>query len=111
MNTWVSFESAEQPLLGQFSVSGNTVELPANLVLLEAISQALKIDTERPQSHAQLRPLQSRFEPLAKRERAVLAMDAEGILNKQIGEKSGIAEVMAKVHRHTFMEKRKPHNK
>ncbi|EOI1415008.1 hypothetical protein ACMGOL_006678 [Pseudomonas aeruginosa] len=25
MNTWVSFQSAEQPLLGQFSVSGNNV--------------------------------------------------------------------------------------
>ncbi|HGM6553214.1 TPA: hypothetical protein ACKP6V_002580 [Pseudomonas aeruginosa] len=24
MNTWVSFQSAEQPLLGQFSVSGNS---------------------------------------------------------------------------------------
>ncbi|MCE0902276.1 hypothetical protein LU676_05925, partial [Pseudomonas alloputida] len=26
LNTWVSFQSAEQPLLGQFSVSGNTVD-------------------------------------------------------------------------------------
>ncbi|WP_416199926.1 hypothetical protein [Pseudomonas shahriarae] len=26
MNTWVSFQSAEQPLLGQFSVSGNIRE-------------------------------------------------------------------------------------
>jgi hypothetical protein len=25
LNTWVSFQSAEQPLLGQFSVSGNTM--------------------------------------------------------------------------------------
>ncbi|HGP4230181.1 hypothetical protein [Pseudomonas aeruginosa] len=25
MNTWVSFQSAEQPLLGQFSVSGNNL--------------------------------------------------------------------------------------
>ncbi|MCG0182777.1 hypothetical protein L4529_03690, partial [Pseudomonas aeruginosa] len=25
LNTWVSFQSAEQPLLGQFSVSGNTL--------------------------------------------------------------------------------------
>ncbi|PZU72101.1 MAG: hypothetical protein DI546_14620, partial [Rhizobium sp.] len=25
LSTWVSFRSAEQPLLGQFSVSGNTV--------------------------------------------------------------------------------------
>jgi len=25
LNTWVSFQSAEQPLLGQFSVSGNNL--------------------------------------------------------------------------------------
>ncbi|AJG15782.1 hypothetical protein RK21_04274 [Pseudomonas plecoglossicida] len=25
-NTWVSFQSAEQPLMGQFSVSGNNLE-------------------------------------------------------------------------------------
>ncbi|KPB20847.1 hypothetical protein ALP42_102778 [Pseudomonas savastanoi pv. nerii] len=24
LNTWVSFQSAEQPLMGQFSVSGNS---------------------------------------------------------------------------------------
>ncbi|MGQ9959722.1 hypothetical protein ACUS6W_31775, partial [Pseudomonas aeruginosa] len=28
LNTWVSFQSAEQPLLGQFSVSGNSNVLP-----------------------------------------------------------------------------------
>ncbi|WP_223181894.1 hypothetical protein, partial [Pseudomonas sp. WS 5011] len=28
LNTWVSFQSAEQPLLGQFSVSGNTSCIP-----------------------------------------------------------------------------------
>jgi dihydroxycyclohexadiene carboxylate dehydrogenase len=27
LNTWVSFQSAEQPLMGQFSVSGNTTAL------------------------------------------------------------------------------------
>lgn len=26
LNTWVSFQSAEQPLLGQFSVSGNKLQ-------------------------------------------------------------------------------------
>ncbi|POC99843.1 hypothetical protein BKM20_26945, partial [Pseudomonas avellanae] len=30
LNTWVSFQSAEQPLLGQFSVSGNTLEASAH---------------------------------------------------------------------------------
>src|SRR3546814_7100011 len=27
LNTWVSFQSAEQPLLGQFSVSGNSMAI------------------------------------------------------------------------------------
>ena len=30
LNTWVSFQSAEQPLLGQFSVSGNSSALPGS---------------------------------------------------------------------------------
>jgi len=38
LNTWVSFQSAEQPLLGQFSVSGNTnnryaTQIPTHLSL------------------------------------------------------------------------------
>ncbi|MGI0812737.1 hypothetical protein ACRCPG_29485, partial [Pseudomonas aeruginosa] len=44
LNTWVSFQSAEQPLLGQFSVSGNNKvleiehhpELFSNLIQLRA---------------------------------------------------------------------------
>ncbi|MCK8685626.1 hypothetical protein M1M10_19605, partial [Pseudomonas umsongensis] len=31
LNTWVSFQSAEQPLLGQFSVSGNNASDNARL--------------------------------------------------------------------------------
>jgi len=31
LNTWVSFQSAEQPLLGQFSVSGNSLAQQANV--------------------------------------------------------------------------------
>nr|WP_237043899.1 hypothetical protein [Pseudomonas aeruginosa]AMP35802.1 Transcriptional regulator [Pseudomonas aeruginosa] len=33
LNTWVSFQSAEQPLLGQFSVSGNNSEIIDRLAL------------------------------------------------------------------------------
>ena len=38
LNTWVSFQSAEEPLLGQFSVSGNTSGLlrDTGRVLLDA---------------------------------------------------------------------------
>ena len=38
LNTWVSFQSAEQPLLGQFSVSGNTF---INLAPLTAVFYAV----------------------------------------------------------------------
>ncbi|MEV2176960.1 hypothetical protein ABZR54_33525, partial [Pseudomonas aeruginosa] len=32
LNTWVSFQSAEQPLLGQFSVSGNTMRIASEFL-------------------------------------------------------------------------------
>jgi len=34
LNTWVSFQSAEQPLLGQFSVSGNTLGITLALTFV-----------------------------------------------------------------------------
>ncbi|MDF3132778.1 hypothetical protein [Pseudomonas extremaustralis] len=40
MNTWVSFQSAEQPLLGQFSVSGNTSLQDFGSWLKEATQQS-----------------------------------------------------------------------
>jgi hypothetical protein len=35
LNTWVSFQSAEQPLMGQFSVSDNTVAFYARDIFRE----------------------------------------------------------------------------
>jgi hypothetical protein len=32
LNTWVNFQSAEQPLLGQFSVSGNNLTAASQVV-------------------------------------------------------------------------------
>ncbi|WP_205588117.1 hypothetical protein, partial [Pseudomonas aeruginosa] len=49
LNTWVSFQSAEQPLLGQFSVSGNMYRQGHWSSRIEmAIAQS---------DHAKLRPL------------------------------------------------------
>ncbi|POP89151.1 hypothetical protein CXB40_30335, partial [Pseudomonas syringae pv. avii] len=39
LNTWVSFQSAEQPLLGQFSVSGNKQQTPAGQMLVNRFKQ------------------------------------------------------------------------
>jgi hypothetical protein len=41
LNTWVSFQSAEQPLLGQFSVSGNTQVLLLDLCKRDEYTQDL----------------------------------------------------------------------
>ncbi|MEK2668982.1 hypothetical protein AAAC15_11610 [Pseudomonas aeruginosa] len=51
MNTWVSFQSAEQPLLGQFSVSGNrlvvtTASHRQNLAQLEYWRSARTVQAE-----------------------------------------------------------------
>jgi hypothetical protein len=40
LNTWVSFQSAEQPLLGQFSVSGNRLFVFQFLAGLRSITFA-----------------------------------------------------------------------
>jgi len=37
LNTWVSFQSAEQPLMGQFSVSGNTLQACGALLTIFAV--------------------------------------------------------------------------
>ncbi|OOV88989.1 hypothetical protein MF6396_28195 [Pseudomonas sp. MF6396] len=38
LNTWVSFQSAEQPLLGQFSVSGNILVEAADADVTDALT-------------------------------------------------------------------------
>ncbi|MCQ3024157.1 hypothetical protein NLO85_27395, partial [Pseudomonas savastanoi] len=43
LNTWVSFQSAEQPLLGQFSVSGNSA---SNGALVNAPFLRCRTDTK-----------------------------------------------------------------
>ncbi|RQA52635.1 hypothetical protein IPC483_31445 [Pseudomonas aeruginosa] len=54
LNTWVSFQSAEQPLLGQFSVSGNMLHALRTLPVLPATatspSPTLAIWSVLPQS-------------------------------------------------------------
>jgi len=41
LNTWVSFQSAEQPLLGQFSVSGNRLSSLAACPAPQAVQRRL----------------------------------------------------------------------
>lgn len=49
--------------------------------------------------------LRARFATLTKRERQVMALVTEGMLNKQIGGNLGVSEITVKVHRGSVMRK------
>lgn len=54
---------------------------------------------------AELGEIRDRFETLSDREREVYRMVMEGLMNKQIAAKIGIAEVTVKIHRRNVMRK------
>jgi len=73
--------------------------------LLDAISHALERDRMQRAQHAEIADLQSRFEQLTPREREVMGLVVNGLLNKQIAARLNISEITVKLHRHQVMEK------
>ena len=75
--------------------------------LLDAISQALERDRMLRAQHAEIADLRSRYEQLTPREREVMELVVNGLLNKQIAALLKISEITVKLHRHQVMEKMK----
>ncbi len=73
--------------------------------LLEAVQQALVQDQTRQNNRLQSAELTARFERLTPRERTVLDLIAEGLLNKQIADRLDMSELTVKTHRAHIMEK------
>jgi FixJ family two-component response regulator len=73
--------------------------------LLGGINRALNRSREARAEQAELGDLQRRFETLTVRERQVLDLVVAGMLNKQIGDRLGVAEKTIKVHRGRVMHK------
>lgn len=73
--------------------------------LLEAINKALNIGHAIRESKAEIDRLKSKYDALTCREKEVLALIADGLLNKQVAGRLGVAEVTIKVHRHNIMRK------
>jgi FixJ family two-component response regulator len=74
-------------------------------LLLAAVQSALERNAAARASHAGQAELQQRMASLTPREREVLPLLAEGMLNKQIAAALGTAEQTIKIHRARILQK------
>lgn len=73
--------------------------------LLEAIRRALERSQVALNNEAATEELRQRYATLTKREREVMALVVDGLLNKQIGARLGTSEITVKAHRGRVMRK------
>jgi FixJ family two-component response regulator len=75
--------------------------------ILDAVIRALERDQKRRDGEKAVSELQILFGSLTSREREVMTLVADGLMNKQIAAKLGITEITVKVHRGHMMRKMK----
>jgi FixJ family two-component response regulator len=75
--------------------------------MLDAVVRALERDQKRRGSEKAVAELRVRFDSLTSREREVLALVVDGLMNKQTAAKLGVTEITVKVHRVNMMRKMK----
>ena len=73
--------------------------------MLDAVVRALERDHRRRDSEKVVAELRVRFDSLTSREKEVIALVADGLMNKQIAAKLGVTEITVKVHRVNMMRK------
>src|SRR6202023_2050426 len=66
--------------------------------LLDAVALALDRDRKRRNDEKAVAALQALFDSLTHRERQVMALVTDGLMNKQVAGKIGISEITAKIH-------------
>src|SRR5712672_2289910 len=75
--------------------------------MLDAVTRALERDRKRRDDEKAVLDLRLHFESLTPREREVMALVAEGLMNKQIAAELGVSEITVKIHRGHAMRKMK----
>jgi FixJ family two-component response regulator len=74
-------------------------------VLVDAIRAAIERDRSRLQRQSEILELRECYEHLTPREREVMALVADGLLNKQVADKLSTSEATIKFHRAHIMQK------
>jgi FixJ family two-component response regulator len=75
--------------------------------ILDAVTRAIERDQKRRDSEKGVAELRIRLDSLTSREREVIALVVDGLMNKQIAAKLGVTEITVKVHRVNMMRKMK----
>jgi FixJ family two-component response regulator len=73
--------------------------------LLDAVALALDRDRKRRNEEKAVAALQALFDSLTRRERQVMALVTDGLMNKQVAGNIGISEITVKIHRGNLMRK------
>ena len=73
--------------------------------MLDAVVKALDRDQKRRDSETVVAELRVRYDSLTSREREVLALVVDGLMNKQTAAMLGVTEITVKVHRVNMMRK------
>jgi len=73
--------------------------------LLDAVTRALERDRKRREAEKDVSGLRARYLTLTGREKQIMALVTDGLMNKQVASRLGISEVTAKIHRGRVMRK------
>jgi FixJ family two-component response regulator len=73
--------------------------------ILDAVALALDRDRKRRNDEKAVAALKALFDSLTRRERQVMALITDGLMNKQAAGKIGISEITVKIHRGNLMKK------
>jgi len=73
--------------------------------VLDAVALALDRDRKRRNDEKAVADLKALFDSLTRRERQVMALITDGLMNKQVAGKIGISEITVKIHRGNLMKK------
>jgi FixJ family two-component response regulator len=73
--------------------------------LLDAVTRALERDRKKRNEEEDILHLRVSFSSLTPREKQIMALVTDGLLNKQVAARAGISEVTTKIHRGRVMKK------